>query len=46
MEVRKKSAEETMFGNGEIDVLATQPEQYQRLLKDPARLRKANHYRI
>lgn len=44
MEVEEESAEETMFGNGELDVFAPQPEQYVRLLKDPKVAGKANHF--
>jgi peptide/nickel transport system substrate-binding protein len=44
LEVEEEAAEETMFGNGELDVFATQPEQYERLLKDPKIIANANHY--
>jgi peptide/nickel transport system substrate-binding protein len=44
LEVQEEAAEETMFGNGELDVYATQPEQYLRLLKDPKTSAHANHF--
>ena len=43
-EVEEEAAEETMFGNGELDDFAPQPEQYRRLLNDPKTTVKANHY--
>jgi peptide/nickel transport system substrate-binding protein len=44
LEVEEEAAEETMFGNGELDVFATQPEQYKRLLGDKAMTSRANHF--
>jgi peptide/nickel transport system substrate-binding protein len=44
LEVQEEAAEETMFGNGELDVYVTQPEQYLRLLKDPKTTAHANHF--
>ena len=44
LEVQEEAAEETMFGNGEMDVFGTQPEQYRRLLNDPKTTGKANHF--
>ncbi|HWE02820.1 MAG TPA: ABC transporter substrate-binding protein [Tepidisphaeraceae bacterium] len=44
LEVEEEAAEETMFDNGELDVFATQPEQYKRLLADPNTAKHANHY--
>src|SRR5665213_26725 len=46
LEVEDETAEETMFGNGEMDVYATPPAQYQRLLKDPNTSKHANHYEV
>lgn len=34
-EVEDESAEMVMLGNGEIDIMACQPEQYEKLLQDP-----------
>jgi peptide/nickel transport system substrate-binding protein len=44
LEVQEEAAEETMFGNGELDVYATQPEQYRRLLNDPKTTGRATHF--
>ena len=43
-EVEEEAAEETMFGNGELDDFAPPPEQYKRLLNDPKTTARANHY--
>ena len=43
-EVEEEAAEETMFGNGELDIFGPQPEQYKRLLNDPKTTGRANHY--
>jgi peptide/nickel transport system substrate-binding protein len=44
LEVEDETAEETMFGNGEIDVFATQPEQYERLKNNPNTASFASSY--
>ncbi len=44
LEVQEEAAEETMFGNGELDVFGPQPEQYKRLLDDPRTTAHANHF--
>jgi peptide/nickel transport system substrate-binding protein len=45
LEVEEEAAEETMFGNGELDVFApAAAEQYVRLLKDPKVTARANHF--
>ncbi len=44
LEVQEEAAEETMFGNGELDVFGPQPEQFKRLLNDPRTLTHANHF--
>lgn len=44
LEVQEEAAEETMYGNGELDVFATQPEQFVRLLKDPKLMARSNHF--
>lgn len=44
LEVQEEAAEETMFGNGELDVYVTQPAQYVRLLNDESTKKHANHY--
>lgn len=43
-EVEEEAAEETMFGNGELDIFGPAPEQYKKLLNDPKTLGRANHY--
>jgi peptide/nickel transport system substrate-binding protein len=42
-EVEDESAEMVMLGNGEIDILVCQPEQYEKLLKDPRVTAKTQH---
>jgi peptide/nickel transport system substrate-binding protein len=44
LEVEEEAAQETMFGNGEYDIFATQPEQYKRMLADPKTTAHANHF--
>lgn len=44
LEVEDESAEETMFGNRELDIFAAQPAQYKRLVQDPRTTAHANHY--
>jgi peptide/nickel transport system substrate-binding protein len=44
LEVEEEAAQETMFGNGELDIFATQPSQYERLMKDPKTTQHANHF--
>jgi len=44
LEVEEEAAEETMFGNGEYDIFACQPEQYRRLLADPHTTARADRF--
>ncbi len=44
LEVQEEAAEETMYGNGELDVFGPQPEQYVRLLKNASVMARSNHY--
>jgi peptide/nickel transport system substrate-binding protein len=43
LEVEEEAAEETMFGNGELDIFGPEPEQYIRLVHDPRTTAHANH---
>lgn len=43
-EVEEEAAEETMFGNSELDDFLPQPEQYRKLLNDPKTTAHANHF--
>jgi peptide/nickel transport system substrate-binding protein len=42
-EVEDESAEMVMFGNGELDIFACQPEQYEKLLKDERVVKMSQH---
>jgi peptide/nickel transport system substrate-binding protein len=44
LEVEEEAAEQTMFGNGELDVFQPMPSQYQQMLKEPKTLERSNHY--
>lgn len=46
LEVEEEAAEETMFGNGELDVFAPPPQTFQRLLNDPNTAKHANHFEV
>lgn len=45
-EVQEEAAQETMFRNGELDVYRCRPPQYERLLKDPTVMAKANAFAV
>lgn len=44
-EIEDEAAEEVTFGNGEMDIYACQPEQYERLLKRPEILAMSQHFK-
>lgn len=45
-EVEEEAASETMFRNGELDIYRTLPQQFDRMIKDPKVMERANAFAI